>query len=403
MKSSLNCRITSGATTGSCSPCLGTASNNSSEPSATREYYLVRHYAVFVLFWLGCIAFYRLLFAQTRSWKWALLGTLLLILSPRIFAHSFYNVKDAVFLSIFLFGIWTLWRFLEKPGVATALWHALSTAVLIDTRIVGVVLPAITFGWILIYALFPQKTGQNPKRLLLLFLLYIAATGPLLTALWPYLWEAPIAHFLEAFEVMGNFNWQGQVLLWNDWLEPHKQTPWHYVPSWMLVSTPVLNTLLFLTGLGLLIGKFRLQRLADPEWRFALLGLSLYLLPLLVVIIKGSTLYDGWRQMFFLYPGFLIVALWALRVLYRREKLRRWLQGILGISLLLILIQMIRIHPHQQVYLNVLAGDYRELRFEQDYWGLSYKQALKSWFAGIPVPRSLITPPIILEQQTGSF
>ena len=41
---------------------------------------------------------------------------------------------------------------------------------------------------------------------------------------------------------------------------------------------------------------------------------------------------------------------------------------------------MIRYHPHQNVYFNILAGkNMKEVKnsFELDYWGLSYRQALE--------------------------
>ena len=33
-------------------------------------------------------------------------------------------------------------------------------------------------------------------------------------------------------------------------------------------------------------------------------------------------------------------------------------------------------HPHQNVYFSVLNGDKIRSQFEQDYWGLSYRQGL---------------------------
>ncbi|GAJ22942.1 unnamed protein product, partial [marine sediment metagenome] len=38
---------------------------------------------------------------------------------------------------------------------------------------------------------------------------------------------------------------------------------------------------------------------------------------------------------------------------------------------------MIKNHPHQNVYFNFFAGKNIKERFELDYWGLSYKQALE--------------------------
>ena len=60
----------------------------------TRQVYLMRHLAVFLMFWLGAVFFYFLCKHEFKSWKLGILGSILLILSPRIFAHAFYNSKD---------------------------------------------------------------------------------------------------------------------------------------------------------------------------------------------------------------------------------------------------------------------------------------------------------------------
>ena len=73
-----------------------------------RRTYLIRHFFIFLLFFAGIFFFYRLCGYVFRDWKIGLLGSLFLILSPRIFAHSFYNSKDIAFLSVFIISIYTL-------------------------------------------------------------------------------------------------------------------------------------------------------------------------------------------------------------------------------------------------------------------------------------------------------
>ena len=64
------------------------------------DIFYTRHLAVHLFFILALIFFYFLLFQQFKDWKISLLGTLILLLCPRIFAHSFFNTKDIPFLSI---------------------------------------------------------------------------------------------------------------------------------------------------------------------------------------------------------------------------------------------------------------------------------------------------------------
>ena len=76
--------------------------------------YFMRHLVNFLLFYLGVIFFYRLTQDRFKNWKISLLGCLFLILSPRIFAHSFYNSKDIPFLAMFIISIYTLIKYLDK-------------------------------------------------------------------------------------------------------------------------------------------------------------------------------------------------------------------------------------------------------------------------------------------------
>ena len=66
--------------------------------SDERDIYFFRHYVNFLVFLLGVYAVYCLSERRFQSWKIALLTAAFLILTPRIFAESFYNSKDLIFL-----------------------------------------------------------------------------------------------------------------------------------------------------------------------------------------------------------------------------------------------------------------------------------------------------------------
>ena len=347
-----------------------------------RENHLLRHYGVFLVFWLGSIAFYRWLLHRYRNWRWALLGTLLLVLSPRIFAHSFFNIKDSILLASYAFGSLTLWNFFEKRNWQTAVLHGLGSALAINARIVGVFLPAITLAWLALdFLLARQKWGHLRKNVPLLAV-YAVSLSALTVLFWPYLWENPVGHLKEAFEVMGKYEWGGEVLIWGERFWARSSLPWWYAPSWILVTVPVLYTVLALSGMTRIVGGFfRRTRpwisfgwYADRERRFDAMALSLFLLPILIVIYKNSTLYDGWRQLHFVYPPFVALAMSGLA--WWTQKLRPavvW--TITALCLAITAGHMIRIHPYQQASFNFLAGENRLMRFDQDYWGISYKQA----------------------------
>ena len=65
-----------------------------------QEVFLIKHYINFIIFFIACIYFYFLLKQNIKNEKLALIGILILITTPRIFSHSFYNSKDILFLSL---------------------------------------------------------------------------------------------------------------------------------------------------------------------------------------------------------------------------------------------------------------------------------------------------------------
>lgn len=347
-----------------------------------RQQHLMRHYLVFLLFWLGTIGFYQLLRYRYGNWKWILAGMLFLLLCPRLFAHSFFNVKDAVLVAAVLWAMYTMVRFLDTPRWTWALAHGFASAIAIDIRIVAVIIPALTLGWWLIRLL---SVRPSLGKALFPLGLYGLITAVVLVIGWPYLWANPLANFLEAYRVMGHYQWGGEVRLWGEFLYPAGGLAWWYLPSWMLITIPVGITLFFLAGLGRIV-----YRLARPllrlkfQWfqrrdvRTDAILLSLFVAPVAIVLLKRSVLYDDWRQMYFVYPAFALVALSGVEGLQRRLRLKWVMPLLVALTLGGTLIQMVRYHPLEHVYFNFLAGSNRELRFDQDYWGLSYKQAFET-------------------------
>jgi len=222
--------------------------------SDARSIFLLRHYLTFIIFFTGLIFFYRLLMLLFDNRATAMLGVLFMILSPRIFADSFYNSKDLVFLSLTIISTWTLVRFLYQPTFSSAGFHALASALLISTRIIGVFVPALTLLFLVLQPLITRD--EKIKRwklkgsgiftelrfgfirggyyLILMFLLTVA--------FWPYLWNQPFQHFVEIFTTMSHFNWDDPVLFRGEFLDSCS-LPLYDVLYWIGVTTPVLYPL----------------------------------------------------------------------------------------------------------------------------------------------------------------
>lgn len=353
-----------------------------------RAAFLMRHMVTFLVFYIGVVFLFLLCLRRFRSWRLGLLGSFILVLSPRIFADSFYNLKDIAPLSLYIVAFYTLLMLLEKRSVLWVVLHALACGTLVSVRIVGIAVPAITVLFMVIDLFVGADVRQGRRRIALNLLSYLALWMVFTVLLWPTLWTAPLRSFTGAVGVMAHFPYTRPILYLGNYLSV-RQIAWHYIPVWIAVSTPVVYTLLFVVGLLVTIARFvRHPSRSYRSHRDDLIYVAWFLGPLVAVIALRSNLYDGWRHMFFIYPAFVLLAIVGVDALLRKARSRDTGRSaaVVVVSLVPLLgmlhpaIFSILYHPHENVYFNAIVSSnmkWAKRNLELDYWGLSYRQGLE--------------------------
>jgi len=351
----------------------------------TRDVYFLRHLVIFGSFVVGVYFFYRLARQRYHNWLLGLLGAATLVLSPRFFAEAFYNYKDLVFLTFFTAGIYTLVLFLRRPTWSRALLHAVATGAAIDVRTMAVLLPLFTLSFGVLEMLFRPV---RRRQFLVGLGLYLFIVPVVVVVGWPYLWEHSAEHFLAAFRSFSRYHPSDLLVVYLGEEVLARNLPWHYIPVWLLATTPLPYSALLLVGL---VASFR-EAVQQPwQWlrsrahRQDLLYLAWLVGPVFAVIVLHSVLYDGWRHLYFIYPAFLILALRGLQVVWPSYSLvmtnwRWWRVSFVALLLLgvaHVVFRMVRDHPYQNVYFSFLPGAVAERQFERDYWGLSGWQGMR--------------------------
>lgn len=356
--------------------------------SDSRQIYLARHLAQFLLFWLATVCFYRSCRLGPGGRPQALLAATLLVLMPRIYADAFYNIKDLGFLSCWVIAIHLALRFERVRTPYAALAAGAAAAFATDVRVIGLLLPVFTVviylhagGWRL------SSGWLRPTAA------YTAAFCVILLAFWPRLWRNPPLELMRAIENNRHFPYNSMVWYFGQSVRAH-ELPWHYLPVWIAISVPLITLAFSLYGCvaAMLSGRALLSPARRPEFAF----LALSVVPIALVVVLRSPIYDGWRHLYFIAPAIacLAAAGWARLAAQCGASLR----GRLGHGLLAVLLVaslsstafwMFRSHPYQNLYFNRLAGpdaQSAKLQFEFDYFGLGYREGFVRLLKKDPSP-----------------
>jgi hypothetical protein len=274
--------------------------------------------------------------------------------------------------------------------------HGLLTAVAVDVRVQGLLLLVVSLLMLGLEAAYRSRPELTWSRVGRVGAVYLGAALCFIVLGWPYLWALSWSELVAATGRISQYPWPGQVVYFGQRL-PAGNLPWHYIPVWIIISTPLLYTLAATTGLIAwareVVKKQDCASLHSFTGRLDWLFVAWLLVPVLLVIGLRSVVYDGWRHLYFIYPALLLLAVRGVQVLseaaqrgrqWRRLAIAGTLAGSLGLAH--VAWRMARDHPHQQVYFSILPPSFAQTNFDLDYWGLSYRQGLEWVLAHDPAP-----------------
>ena len=355
----------------------------------SRGVYLLRHLLTHAVFVAGGFVCALLVRRMTGSRLFALLALAMFLLHPRLYAHSFFNTKDIPFLVAFMVCLWLAHRAFRGGGPAAFALLGAAVGLLVQLRMAGLVLFAAVLAMRALDLALAREAGERRRAAASGGLFALAAALALYLS-WPYLWSDPAGHFADAFARSAAFphtQWElfrGEVI---DRPDP----PPLYVPAWFAITTPLAALALGAFGLAATAGDALArprEALRNGELRFRLLLAACLVLPVAVAVVLESRLYNGWRQMFFLWAPFCLLAaagLQRLACVLGRTRLRPRAAAAacapVALGLGAALWSMAAVHPHQQVWFNALTDRSTPgalaARYELDYWGHPYREALE--------------------------
>ena len=352
----------------------------------SRHIYLSRHLLTHLFFIAGGFICGLLAWRMFNNRWLALLALLLFLLHPRLYAHSYFNSKDIPFAVMFVIALYLTHRAFRRDTAGAFVLLGLVTGLAVNMRPFALLLPAAVLA---MRGLDCWFAGDRAQRRRIMAAAVVFATTALTTIYvsQPYYWENPLRYFDSFGELsrhptlVGNL-FQGRIL-------GSDAVPAHFIPVWFGITAPPAALLMGAAGMAAILWRgwqAPIRILRKSELRFLFLILGCFALPIAAAIVLQSHIYNGWRQMYFLWGPFCLLAAAGMHWLFRPGRGLKLMRPLAGYGLAAAalggaLYAIVSLHPHQQIYFNLLAnraapGELRQ-RYEMDYWHTAQLQGLQ--------------------------
>ena len=349
-----------------------------------RDIYLSRHLITHLFFIVGGFVCGLLAWRMFNNRWLALLAMLFFLLHPRLYAHSFFNSKDIPFTVMFVIALYIMHRAFRRDTLGAFILLGIVIGLAVNMRPFALLLPAAVLamrgldGW--------QSPGGR-RRILITTGVFAAVTLLTVYASHPWYWENPL-RFFDGIQTLSRHPapvanlFQGQIF-------PSDAVPANFIPVWFGITSPPALLVLGAAGIAAVLWR-GLQApsrvLQNSELRFLFILLACFALPVAAVIVLQTHIYDHWRLMYFLWGPFCLLAAAGLSPLIhlgrsRSRILRIALYGLAAAGLGGALYAIVSLHPHQQIYFNLLvnraASGELERQYDMDVWHTSQLQSLE--------------------------
>ena len=374
----------------------------------TRHIYLTRHLITHLFFIAGGFVCGMLAYRMLGSRWIALLAMLLFLLHPRLYAHSFFNSKDIPFAAMLIIALYIAHRAFRRDTIGAFLLGGIVVGIAINLRPFALMLPLMILAMRAL-DLWQASGRAARKHILATAGIFTGTTLATVYAIHPYYWENPL-RFVEGIRVLAQHPNIIKNLFMGE-IYGSDAVPWNYIPVWFAITAPPLALPLGALGAAAVCWQAitsPIAALRAREFRFLILLLGCVLLPVAAVVVMRSNLYNGWRQVYFLWGPFCLLAAVGLHQLANNSvergiwKVAAWLPawvrcgalrrtlayGAAGVGLITTLTAMAALHPHQQVYFNALTDTKTPgalaKRYDMDYGHVAQRQSLEHLLARYP-------------------
>ena len=332
---------------------------------------LSKHISVFLLFLLSGLILKKIIKIITNNNHHANLSSIFYLTYPYLLGHSFFNIKDIPFLTIWLICTYFIVRitknyFLKEVILKKHLiFLSLFTGYLLSIRITGVL---ILIQYLIFILVITNAKKINffyfIKKFFKEILVSIFIIFSFYFILQPSYWQNPLLIY-DAIKYMSQHIQTVCTITLGECMKA-QNLPATYLPIWFFFKLPII----ILIGLSLffLIEK-KIER--NPLIFSIITSLAFSVISIIIILILFNVnLYDEIRQVMFLIPLIFVI---SLSFIYFYSKF------FFNISVIFFIIffvfQNINIYPYNYIWLNNFSHFTKVQNiFELDYWSVSSKK-----------------------------
>lgn len=349
---------------------------------------LGRHFYTFIVCVIGWWFFYDLCKRIYGSRMLALAGSGMLALYPRFFAEQFYNIKDLIFVAVYIASMWAMERMISaRYSWKWILVFSMFSAAATNVRLPGLILIVVALCYLWIVPVIERAYKTTILGLSMLDVVRISVMMIGIFALaWiiymPIAWSNPLDAMVKTYEEFSTYDYDSHAVFMGEHITG-MHLPWYYVPVWMMISLPIWYQVCL--AISVLIGlyqvvhmvrnKEQVLRCAFDEDRYVTWSLILFIAPWLAIVIAKATLYNAWRHCYFMLPPLVLLDLFGIQFLVKQRKALQYVMSAVIIVGFAVQVRwMVINHPYEMVYFNEIGRQYAA-GFDRDYWHLSDYQA----------------------------
>lgn len=275
---------------------------------------------------------------------------------PLFWAESHFNVKDPIETLFFTLAIYFFWKAINKYKARFVIYSSIFAGMALSTKFNIFFAPIIVLPWLLV--IFASKKKEFiynifSKRLIISFIIFPLIMFGIFFIHWPWLWQDIVVNTKEVFGYYKSIGMEQNPtpsLLLAAWD--------FYAPRWILFTTQPLMLFSFLVGLVLSIKRIK------EKYGILMLWFFWFVITILRVMLPGTSIYGGVRQIMEYIPPMALIAGFGLNELIllvrksnKHQSYFSKLEIIVCVGIFAFLIStLIKFHPNENVYFNDLSG-----------------------------------------------